>query len=299
MHIPNIEKLGKKYRIRAIVNRSGHKAKNTALHSVAEYCTTNYADVLSDPDIDLVLISTRHDSHTALTLQALQAGKHVFVEKPLATNEEELKDIEGFFNNESTKPKPVLFTGFNRRFSTYATEIKKRITGRKNPLFIQYRMNAGYIPRNHWVHENGGRIVGECCHLIDLMTFFTESKIESISYESISPESSYFSPADNKSVILRYKDGSVCTIGYFSMGNKNLPKEYMELHFDNKSIVMNDYKSLTGYGVHVKRITTVTSQKGHIEELERLHETLSGKTNAWPIELWDMLQTTRATFMIR
>ncbi len=175
---------------------------------------------------------------------------------------------------------------------------KKHTDKRINPLLIHYRMNAGYIPLDHWVHEDGGRMVGEACHIIDLMSFFTGSEIESISVESLNPKTSHFSESDNKATILKYKDGSVCTIEYFAVGSKKFPKEYMEVHFDEKTIVMDDYKQLKGYGVNLKELKSSTSQKGQKEELVALYKALKTKKSEWPIEFWDMVQTTEISFVI-
>jgi len=189
-------------------------------------------------------------------------------------------------------------TGFNRRFSKYLQAIDKQTTKRINPLFVHYRMNAGYIPLDHWTHEHGGRIVGECCHIIDTMTFLTKSELVSISQESLSPNNEKFSHTDNRAIVLKYKDGSVCTIHYFAVGSKKYPKEFMEVHFDEKTIIMEDYKKLTGFGVKVPTLGGSISKKGQLEELAALYDTLSGKTDKWPIELWDMVQTTEASFLI-
>lgn len=296
MHLPNIAKLSNKYKLHAVMNRTGHKAKMVAEQYKASYATTNYDDILNDKDVDLVLISTRHDSHAYLVLKALQAGKHVFVEKPLATIQEDLEKIKAFYESDSSN-KPVLFTGFNRRFSKYTTEIKKHTGNRINPMMIRYRMNAGFIPLDHWVHDDGGRIVGEACHIIDLMTALTNNKIESISVESLTPKTDSYSNSDNKSITLKYADGSVASIEYFANGSKELSKEFMEIHFDGKSIVMDDYKSLKGYGVKLHEIKEDLSQKGQYEELEALYDALKGNKE-WPIELWDMIQTTEMTFAI-
>lgn len=297
MHLPNIAKLSGKYKLHAVMNRTGFKAKEVAEQYNANYTTTNYDDILNDKDVDLVLISTRHDSHAELSLKALQAGKNVFVEKPLATTKEELELIKDFYESD-TLIKPVLFVGFNRRFSKYTTEIKKYTDKRINPMMIRYRMNAGYIPLDHWVHEDGGRIVGETCHIIDLMTSFTNSKIDSISVESLAPKTDNYNSSDNKSITLKYSDGSVASIEYFANGSKELAKEFMEVHFDGKSIIMDDYKTIKGYGVKLNEISTDRSQKGQYEELEVLYETIKGSKKEWPIELWDMIQTTEATFII-
>lgn len=296
MHLPNISKLTDKYKIYAIMNRSGHKAKAVAQQYGANYATSNLDDILNDDNVNLVIISTRHDSHGELTLKALKAGKNVFVEKPLATNKEELESIKKFYEGEGDKP--VLFVGFNRRFSTYVQEIKKYTSARVNPMIIRYRMNAGYVPMDHWVHENGGRMVGEACHIIDLMTALTGSEIESIFSQSITPRNEKYSTEDNKSIVLKYRDGSVANIEYFANGSKELSKEFMEIHFDGKSIILDDYKSLKGYGIRVKEISTNVSQKGQLEELEALSQTIKGNKKHWPIELWDMIQTTEISFLI-
>ncbi|MCP5064210.1 MAG: zinc-binding dehydrogenase, partial [Ignavibacteriae bacterium] len=185
-HLPNIEKLKNKFNLYAVMNRSGYKGKALGEHFKAQYVTTDYNKILDDKNVDLILISTRHDSHAELTLKALQKGKHVFVEKPLATNKEELQPIIDFYNSDVNN-KPILTVGFNRRFSKYISEVKKHTDKRINPMVIYYRMNAGFVPLDHWIHENGGRIIGEGCHLIDLMTSLTNSKIKSISYENLTP----------------------------------------------------------------------------------------------------------------
>ncbi|MFC1770873.1 bi-domain-containing oxidoreductase [Candidatus Margulisiibacteriota bacterium] len=292
MHLPNIVKLKNKYNLYAVVDINGQVAKSIAQQFKANYATTDYQDIIKDENVDLVLITTRHDTHAGLVLAALNAGKHVFVEKPLATSKEDLVKIKAFYDNKDLKDSPVLMVGFNRRFSKYAQEIKKYTDKRINPLLLRYRMNAGYIPYDHWVHEHGGRIVGEACHIIDLMTYFTDSKIESFCCQEITPKNEGLRSDDNKSLILKYQDGSVAIIDYFSCGSKELSKEYLEVHFDQKSIVMDDYKSLKGYGIKVKEIKDNISQKGHLEELEKLYDTLTGKTDVWPIEFWDLAQTT-------
>lgn len=297
MHLPNISKLSSKYQLFAVVDRKGYKAKAVGEQYGAKYATTNFDEVLADKDIDLVMICTRHDTHGELVLRSLQKGKHVFVEKPLATTEEELNKIEEFYAENATKNKPLLMAGFNRRFSKYARTIKKYTDKRINPLYIHYRMNAGYIPADHWVHENGGRIVGEACHIIDLVSFFVGKPVLSINTESLSPVTGEFLSSDNKSIILKYTNGSIATIEYFAVGSRELPKEYMEIHFDEKSIVMEDYKSLKGYGLNIKSMETARSEKGHLQELEALYQTIQGENNVWPISLEEMLQTSRVALL--
>ncbi len=298
VHIPNMLKLGNKFNLYALVNRSGLKAKNIGKEYNFSKVSTDIDDILNDNNVDLVFITSRHGDHGKLVLKSLQAGKNVFVEKPLAISNEELAVIESFYQSEMPEKKPLLMVGFNRRFSKYAREIKKHTDSRINPLFIQYRMNAGFMPRDHWTHEDGGRIIGEGCHIIDLMTYLTGAKIESISVEQLSPNNDKVQSTDNKSFTLKYSDGSVCNIQYFSTGSKALSKEYMEVHFDEKSIILNDYKSLEGFSVKVKDLSSNESDKGHLEELQELHKALIEHDHRFPIELWDMFQTTQASFLV-
>lgn len=298
MHLPNLARLRDKYSIYATLDRSTQQAKFVAEQYNAKYTTTNLDEILNDNQVDLVLITTRHDSHAEYCLKALQAGKHVFVEKPLAISQEELDRIRDFYANGS-EAKPVLLVGFNRRFSRYLAEIKKHTDRRINPLLIRYRMNAGLLPSDHWVFETGGRIIGEACHIIDTISYLTNSPIESVSVESITPTTDRYSPTDNKVVILKYKDGSVTCFEYFSVGSIEFGKEYMEVHFDGKTIVLDDYKSLKGYGLKINEIKTQTSQKGHFEELIALYNSITGKNSDWPIPLFELIQTTEATFLIK
>jgi len=298
MHLPNIKKLSSKYRLKAVMSRKGHAAKTIAEQYGAEYSTTSYDDILSDDNVDLVLICTRHDSHAKLTIEALRAGKNVFVEKPLATKHEEVELIKEFYSQDSID-KPLLMVGFNRRFSDYAKEIKNHTSKRINPLFIRYRMNAGYIPLDSWHHDFGGRIVGEACHIIDFVSYLTESSIVELGVQSMEPTNDKFSKSDNKSITIKYSDGSIASIEYFSVGSKKLSKEFCEVHFDGKSIILDDYKSLIGYGLKIKEIQHKSSEKGQFNELGALYESLVRKDDQqWPIDYLDMIQTTEATILI-
>ena len=296
--MPNLKGLDSKYTIRAIVDIKGVNAKNTAIAFGARYSTTDVDEVLNDNQVDLVIITTSHKSHGELVLKALSAEKHVFVEKPLAISQKDIDKIKFYYRN-GFENKPILFVGYNRRFSKPVIEIKGKIKLRKGPLFVQYRMNAGYVPLDHWIYFEGGRIVGEACHIIDLMTCLTESTIDSVSYESLNPKSDKFRGNDNKSIILKYSDGSVCNIQYFSVGNDGISKEYMEIHYDNNSIIMDDYKSLKSYGVKVKSFNNKKGMKGHKDELICLFNSIVDRNRPWPIALWDLLQTSEVSFMIK
>jgi len=297
MHLPNLKKLEGKFSIQALASHSGVKVRNAGSFYNVSYVTTDYNEVIQDGDIDLVMICTRHGNHASLVLQSLEAGKHVFVEKPLATNYEDLQAIEDYFKQHEAGS-PLLMVGYNRRFSPYTREIKKFTDDRMGPLFIHYRMNAGYHPADHWTQADGGRIIGEACHIIDIASALTNCRVKDCQSRHIVPSGGKFSPSDNKSILLEYEDGSLVTIEYTSMGNTSLEKEYMEIHFDNKSIVMHDYKRLESHGAALRHISSRKSLKGHLEELEVLYDSIAGKSQQWPIDLDSLIETTAVSFRV-
>lgn len=292
--LPIINKHSDKFYIKSIFNNSGDKALNTANLFSANEVVSSENQIFEDKDIDLVMICTRHNSHTNFVLQALKMGKHVYVEKPLSISLDELAKIENFYKGDD-KNKPILFVGFNRRFSKYALEIKKLLSNRTSPLFMRYRMNAGFIPYDSWAHEDGGRIIGEACHIIDLMNYFTNSKVKDYSVNSINPNNGRFKSVDNRSISLSYEDGSIGNIDYFSCGNSDMPKEYMELHYDNKSLIINDFKELISYGVKANSFKSNLSQKGHEDEWVAIYKAL--RSGNWTISLEDLVHTTKVTII--
>lgn len=297
MHLPNMAKLSSLFELRAVMSRTGTNAVATANQHGAAYATTDYEKILADPEIDMVLITTRHNLHARMVLQALQAGKHVLVEKPLAISEAELSEIERFYGDNDRAP--LLLTGFNRRHSRYAREIAKHTAKRIAPLIINYRMNAGYIPLDHWVHteEGAGRNIGEACHIYDLFNFLTGAKAVEVSANSISPAGGCYSSKDNFVATVSYDDGSIATLTYTALGAKDYPKEVMDVYFDGKIISLSDYKSLTGYGVKIADVSSRISDKGQLEELEAFGKAIKEGT-ASPIPLWQQLQAMRIAFAV-
>jgi predicted dehydrogenase len=241
--------------------------------------------------VDAVLIATRHHLHAPMLLQALRAGKHVLVEKPLALTEEELAEVQAFFaGNEHA---PILLTGFNRRFSPFAARIAQLTAGRVSPLMAQYRMNAGYLPLDHWVHgpEGGGRNRGEACHIYDLFTFLTGARVASVSAHAIRPATAHYSAADNFVATVGFDDGSVASLTYTALGAKELPKERMELFVDGKALVLDDYLTLTVHGARAAGVQLRAQDKGQKEEL-RAFAAAVREGGAWPIPLWQQVQAT-------
>lgn len=291
VHLPNLQKLHKQYEIKAVCSRTGHNANAVTEQFLADYATTSYEDILFDKSIDAVIICTRHDLHGGQVLEALQAGKHVLVEKPLCLSDEELKAIADFYN-ESLESPPVLLTGFNRRFSPCAREIKKQLDLRTSGSIIQYVMNAGLIPNDSWIQtkQGGGRNRGEACHIYDLFTYWLDAKIKNINAVAANPNGNHYARTDNFSVNLEFDDGSIANLIYTAKGNKEYAKEEASVFVDGKLIKLNDYKGLVFYGLNGKRCESSSPDKGHFEELKAFSAAI--QTGDWPIPLWQQLQTT-------
>lgn len=297
-HLPNMQHLNDRFSLQAVVTRSGHNAAAIAKQYGAAYCSTNYKEVLADPDVDAVIISTRHHLHGAMVLEALHAGKHVLVEKPLALSNAELDAIDVFITVNDNRSLPVLMTGYNRRFSPYARCMARILKGRSAPFILNYRMNAGYIPFDHWVHgpEGGGRNLGEACHIYDLFTYLADAEVTEISAHSITPRSHYYGRSDNFISTLSFSDGSVATLTYTSLGNSDYPKEVADLYTDGKLALIVDYKRLDVYGVKGKSLRTKIQEKGYMEELIAFADAANG--GQWPIPWWQQLQAARVAITV-
>ena len=298
MHLPNMVKLRDHYSLRAVMSRTGSNARAVATQYEADYCTTSYDEILSDDNVDLVMVATRHDLHGEMVLQALRAGKHVFVEKPLSLKIEEVDEIEKFYAEASSPP--LMMVGFNRRFSPAMQTISKVMEGRTTPIIANYRMNAGYIPLEHWVHgpEGGGRNIGEACHIYDVFNLLVgTTDVEAISAYSVTPSSKQWARNDNFVATIKYSDGSVCTLTYTALGDKSYPKERLDVFADGKVLVMDDYKSVSVHGGSHKGWSSKSVKKGQMEELELLSDALM-KGAEWPISLDEQLNATRISFEV-
>ena len=183
----------------------------------------------------------------------------------------------------------MLCVGFNRRFSRYAKAVKEAVGN--SPLVLNYRMNAGFLPDEHWVHshEGGGRIVGEGCHIIDLFRYLAGAPVTSIAVAGMHPQSPY-QATDNKIITLEYANGSVGSISYFATGSSEISKEYLEVHWGGKSVIMDNYQELKGYGCSVPASKDSSPDKGQKDLLEAFGAALLGGGN-WPISLEEILET--------
>jgi predicted dehydrogenase len=291
MHLPNLKRLSSLYHLQAVVSKTGLNARNAGSQFGADYVTTDYQEVLKDPDVDMVLICTRHNLHAQQALQAIEAGKAVFIEKPLALSLIELEQIE-----KALAKNPVPFmVGFNRRFSPSACRAKEILTNNPGPLMLLYRVNAGYVPAENWVQgsEGGGRIVGEACHMIDLLQYLVNpAKVQEFQSLAIQPMPGNPNLTDNVSINIRYTDGSVATLMYTSLGTPDFSKEYLEIYAGDRVLVIDDFKELLVRGAALKGWQSNTQDKGHINELKAFAAYVAGKSPA-PIAFEELVQTTR------
>jgi polar amino acid transport system substrate-binding protein len=278
-----------------VVTSKGITAKNVAAKFSFAKASSNGADIIDDPDIDTVFIATRHDTHASYTLSALKAGKKVFVEKPLAITVEELEAIRSWYDRNGG----FLMVGFNRRFSPVAQALKKEFRDITDPLVINYRVNAGTIPKEHWTQRaetGGGRIIGEVCHFIDLLQFFTGSLPVRVFAECIGSENDRIKSDDNVLITIRFRNGSIGTITYVAEGDKALPKERVELFGGGKAGVIHDFRNGQVFQNN-KAKTLKLEGKGHRQEVEAfLNAAKTGGESPIPFE--SIYYTTLASFKI-
>ena len=271
MHLPNLQKHRDLFELRTICSRTGSNAMAVAKQFQVSKATTDYTEVLNDSAIDLVILCTRHNLHGQMALKALQAGKHVLCEKPLALADEEIDAIETFYSDPGAN-RPVLMVGFNRRWSPSFQRVLQETRGRNGPLMAQYTMNAGYIPLNHWVHgpEGGGRNVGEACHIYDLFRALSGKECVDISMAGLPAVGKQWARNDNFNATLTFADGSVCNLLYTAMGNKVYPKERLQVFTEGRVVVLDDYRSVEIHGGKGKGLKSVVQDKGQEAELVAL-----------------------------
>jgi len=260
--LPAITKSGST-KLVGIASSGGLSAQNMGRKFGFEIAASSSDEILNNPDINTVAILTRHESHARLSLEALKKNKHVYCEKPLSLDRSDLKAIE----KELARPNhPYLTVGFNRRFAPFAISLKDFFLDRTEPVYVHYRVNAGYLPSSHWLNDalvGGGRLIGEGCHFIDFLTFLTGQPILRVSATSLPNMGKYSN--DNLSIQLDFADGSIGTIAYLANGSKSHAKEYVEVFCEGRIGILDDYRQLILVGDKGKRIFTsrFRQDKGH------------------------------------
>lgn len=285
--LPSLNKINAS--VKYIASSKGLSGTTLAKKFGVSNSTTDYKEILKDSEVDIVFITTRHNAHASQVIESLNAGKHVFVEKPLALNNKELDDIILTLQ----KSNGTLTVGFNRRFSPFIIDAKKQLGISNIPINIVATMNAGFIPQDVWVQDmeiGGGRIIGEACHLIDLITSLTGSLVEGVVMNAMGNNPS--DNTDNATILLKYKNGSTGVINYFANGSKAYSKERIEIYAQNRTIVIDNFRKSKYFGFKSSGMSK-TQDKGHQEQFRLLMERIkSGGSPIIPLD--EIINTSRA-----
>jgi predicted dehydrogenase/threonine dehydrogenase-like Zn-dependent dehydrogenase len=283
------------YEIIAVSTKHPQHCVKAGRSAGANYCTTDYREILNDERIDAVIIATPHNTHAKIVIEAIKANKAVFVEKPLALSQEELEKVyEAYKNN----PVPIT-VDFNRRFSPLTLKAKEELPSK--PIYGIYRVNASFIPPTHWTQDpevGGGRIIGEVCHFIDFFNYMVGSELVELDVKVMPVDNVKVVAKDNIAVLMKWKNGSITSIHYFAVGSPELPKEYIELHTNGSSIIIDDFARMTIYRNNAKRTIKLKKQdKGHKNHLLEFAKLLRGTKNIIPV-FEDYIYTMRVTFQV-
>jgi len=293
--LPAMKKIGDVV-FQGVATATGLSGRHTADEYDFVYCTTDYEELLADPEIDLVFVLTRHGSHAHFVVETLGAGKHVFVEKPLALN---LEQLDAITSNLAPR-KAHLMVGFNRRFSPFSKWLKDRFATGAEPLNVHCTVNAGKVPPDHWVHDpeqGGGRIIGEVCHFVDLIQYLTGSLVVRVYAETM--RTTGYKASDNVTVTLKMENGALGSITYLSGGDKRYPRERVEVIGGGAVGVIDNFQKATftqGGRVQKKR-NWLSVDRGHQGEIEALVDAIRRAKDA-PVSVAEYINTTLATFAI-
>lgn len=279
--------------VRTILSRGGLSAATLAKRFGVPNASTDLDEVLADPNVGMAVITTRHDLHARMAIRVLEAGKHAFVEKPLALNTEELDAV---IAAEAASPGTIT-VGFNRRFSPHAEAIKSRLQP-GTPVNVVATMNAGFIPATSWVHDplvGGGRLIGEACHFVDLISYFTGSKVVAVcaAAQGLHPDAA----SDNASVLLRYANGDLGTVNYFANGSKAYGKERVEVYSQNRTAVIDNFRRTDFYGFSGSSKLKTGLDKGHNRQFNLMTEALASGGRPL-IPMATLVNTSRAAIAI-
>ena len=294
--LPNMKRVSD-YNLKAIMSGSGISASSSADRFEFEKTVSTTDEMMSDKDIGTIFIANRHNQHAELVISALENGKSIFVEKPLCMTKAELNRIVTSYNDKQSS----IMVGFNRRFAPTVQQIKDAVKQTNYPLSMYYRVNGGFIPSATWIQDEnsgGGRIIGEACHFIDLLSYITNSRIVKVEAESMTMPDERFRSDDNVQITLRFENGSIGTINYVASGNTNVSKEYLEIFGGGFAITMDDFKTVSISDDKNLKIDKKRSQdKGHFNMLQIFCESLKNKQDS-PIPFEQIVNTTEATFAV-
>ena len=285
-------------RLRSVASSAGVSGLHAGRKFGFDETTTDTNRLFEDVSTNAVVVTTQHDSHARFVMQALAAGKHVFVEKPLCLTLEELQKIEFAFNDivSSNSTAPILMVGFNRRFAPHVQKIKELLNGVTGPKSFIMTVNAGAIPADHWTQDStvgGGRIIGEACHFIDMLRFLAASPIASCSRVTMGG-----STDDTVSITLNFADGSIGTVHYFANGTKSFPKERLEVFASGRVLQLDNFRKLTGYGwPGFKKMNLWRQDKGQIACVAAFIQAVNGVGQA-PIPALEVFEVARVSIQL-
>jgi predicted dehydrogenase len=277
----------------AVATETGLTAADVASRFGFERAAVNTDELLADESIDALVVATRHSSHARLATSALEAGTAVFVEKPLALDEEELEELENALASGG-----LLMVGFNRRFAPLAVRLREELEASPAAALL-VRVNAGALPDDHWLHDTedgGGRILGEGCHFVDLLSHLAGAPATSVHAIAHASPNRPLEAADDVVASLRFANGAVGTLLYSGSGDPQLPKERIETFGGGLAAVLDDFRRLELYRAGKRSVVKGKRDKGHRAEIARFVESVRGETE--PPSAASYLASTRATFAV-
>jgi predicted dehydrogenase len=290
--LPAVKKAGG-IELVGIASSGGLHAQHAGKKFGFQYATADEDEIINDPMVNTVAILTRHNIHADLVVKALKAGKHVFVEKPLAITPEQLEDIK---KQLLTTNNYLLMAGFNRRFSPLGVQLQSLVSNLSEPKYIHYRVNAGPIPLNHWTHDpgiGGGRIIGEGCHFVDFITFLLNAVPVSVIAHALPSNGKYRD--DNVSMTFTFPDGSIGIVDYLANGDKSFSKERVEVFCGGQIAVLDDFVSLQTMKDGKKQDVKGAQNKGWVDEWKTFAKAIR-EGGEPPIPYEQVIGVTRATF---
>ncbi|HEY4308535.1 MAG TPA: bi-domain-containing oxidoreductase [Pirellulales bacterium] len=286
-----------KARLATIASAGGVTAAHAARKFGFEASTTDYRTILADKDINCVFITARHNLHASMVVEALAAGKHVFVEKPLAISRGELHRVQEAF---AASRGLQLMVGFNRRFSPHALKMRQLLSSRSQPAVMNMLVNAGDVPRTHWMHDphvGGGRIIGEGCHWIDFLSFLAGSPVVAVQSITAGGVGSAQPQKDNMSISMSLADGSIANLHYLTGGHRAFPKETLTIFCQGRVLELDNFRRLRGLGWSgFKRYNLFRQDKGHHAEISSFIDRVAsgGPPLIPPAELWNVTEASFA-----
>ena len=308
--LPELKKMPR-INLKTLCTATGMNAGETAKRENFEIASTDYESMLKDDVVNTVFVTTQHNSHAKLICESLEAGKHVFVEKPLAISQAQLEKLKSTvlslsdpsvsdYNDLNSNGCPILMAGFNRRFSPHADLLMKYFSKRTSPIFMTYRINAGIIPPDIWIQDpeiGGGRIIGEACHFIDFCSHVIGQNVVEVQAQCVNTDNAGLVAEDNVSINCKYVDGSVANILYVAIGSPNMAKERCEIFANESVAVMENFCKTTCSGKLGKEKLAGKQAKGFAQELNAFFTSIKNGSEA-PITFDSLINTTEVGFAV-